>query len=1109
MGHRREHQRQGSHPATHPTRRRGRSGNSLRRLIGLALAAGLAACGGGGSGAIFVVNSANDVDDGVCDASHCSLREAINAANAQVGTNEIHFDIGGGGVQTISPTSPLPDLTDAVVIDGTTQPGFAGAPIIELNGSGTPAGTNGLTIMDYNCIVRGLVINRFASGAGIAILDGEASSVEGSYIGTNVSGAAARPNRVGVMVTTLGNRIGGLTPELRNVISGNTEQGILIEGRNNMVQGNFIGVDATGAGPLGNGAQGVFLLEALENGIGSNAVGGGNVISANGSDGVYIHYGCGNGVYQNMIGTDAAGMTALGNGRHGVMIAGAYPGGCATTNNIGWSLPLSGNVISGNARCGIYLDYDADETIVQANFIGTDRTGMVELGNGTEGVFIHSGNNLIGGTTPEARNVISGNTIGVFIASELGGNQVFGNYIGTDVNGTAALGNSDDGVELNETSGNWIGDNILGAGNLISGNAYAGVRIVNASHNQLLGNLIGTDASGTLALGNEAGGVMVGGSHNSIGNGGPNGGNVISGNLEEGIMIAWFLPGVAVDNVVAGNLIGLDRTGLVPLGNGGDGIIVMGDANIIGGPDVGANYIAGNGGDGIYIRDGTGITIQGNFIGTDVPGGLGLANAGNGITVEQPNNLIGGSGDGEGNLISGNDGAGVAILGGTANRVEGNIIGTDQAGGLIIGNGEQGVLVIGDANTIGGPAVSARNLISGNYGNGIDIDGDDNIIQNNYIGTDIAGSGMIGNEMGIFLEASASGNMIGGTGAGNFVAFNRSIGVSIGVPPSAEPPGTGNQMLNNSVFANGGLGIDLAEAGVNPNDTGDPDTGVNLRQNYPVLVSAITDGVHTAFTGTLNSTPNTVLTVQYFTNNECDPSGYGEGRRLVRTSAVTTNASGLAQIFEDFPSTTFAIPQYVTATATDPAGNTSEFSNCIPVTEGPIVEPAPEGSLSGNAFCRLGPGTAYFARETFNQGQALMVAGRSADGRPLWFWVETPDGSGHCWVSDAVFDFPGAVESLVVIDAPHLPDAPTGLTIARRICGVRQTYTILLQWADVATDETGYRVYRNGELLASLAAGATMYTDLPPAGGPYTYEVEAVNAYGASPRASVTEVGCP
>jgi CSLREA domain-containing protein len=133
------------------------------------------------------VNATDDVDDGACDASHCSLREAIIAANALPGADFIGFDISGAAPYTIAPTSPLPTIIDSVTIDGTTEPDFAGAPIVEISGANLGL-VDGLTISSGGSTIRGLVINRFGGDA-IKILIGGGNVVEGCYIGTDVSGA--------------------------------------------------------------------------------------------------------------------------------------------------------------------------------------------------------------------------------------------------------------------------------------------------------------------------------------------------------------------------------------------------------------------------------------------------------------------------------------------------------------------------------------------------------------------------------------------------------------------------------------------------------------------------------------------------------------------------------------------------------------------------------------------------------------------------------------------------------------------------------------------------------------------------------------------------------
>jgi CSLREA domain-containing protein len=154
--------------------------------------------------ALFTVNSADDVDDGLCDATHCSLREAIAAANTSPGADAIAFDIAPGGLQTIAPNSSalglLPAVTDTVDIDGTTEPGYAGQPIIEL--SGAIAGAIGIglqfNIGSDNSTVRGFVVSNFTQYAlgGAAGVSG--LTFDGNFVGTNAAGTLAAGNGGGI-----------------------------------------------------------------------------------------------------------------------------------------------------------------------------------------------------------------------------------------------------------------------------------------------------------------------------------------------------------------------------------------------------------------------------------------------------------------------------------------------------------------------------------------------------------------------------------------------------------------------------------------------------------------------------------------------------------------------------------------------------------------------------------------------------------------------------------------------------------------------------------------------------------------------------------------------
>src|SRR5205807_1681944 len=194
------------------------------------------------------------------------------------------------------------------------------------------------------------------------------------------------------------------------------------------------------------------------------------------------------------------------------------------------------------------------------------------------------------------------------------------------------------------------------------------------------------------------------------------------------------------------------------------------------------------------------------------------------------------------------------------------------------------------------------------------------VVQGNFIGTAADGATPLGNTNNGLTLGNAANNTIGGNvaGASNVIAFNGRDGV-------AAEAGIGNSILSNSIFSNTLLGIDLGDDGVTPNDAGDGDVGANNLQNFPVLTSVDSSFGSTVIQGSLNSTPNSTFTVQFFSNTTCNASGFGEGQQLIGATVVTTDAKGDANI--SFTTAgTFAPP--VTATATDALGNTSEFSAC-------------------------------------------------------------------------------------------------------------------------------------------------------------------------------------
>jgi len=406
-------------------------------------------------------------------------------------------------------------------------------------------------------------------------------------------------------------------------------------------------------------------------------------------------------------------------------------------------------------------------------------------------------------------------------------------------------------------------------------------------------------------------------------------------------------------NTIQGNFIGTNPAGNSAPGNTFRNIIVASDNNLVGGTSPAArNVISGaialNGvgpsGVGVEILFAQGNAIQGNFIGTDASGTVPLGNQGQGVVIESLNgtNLVGGTSPGARNVISGNGSFGIGAITAT---IQGNFIGTDVTGTIALGNRPAGVGV--SDSIVGGSSPAARNIISGNM-NGVELFAGSSQVIGNFIGTEATGTAALGNtQSGIVFDDNASGSTIGGAiGLGNTIAFNGSHGIVM--PGPTTNPIKNNAILTNSIFSNGGLGINLGSDGVTPNDLGDTDAGPNNLQNFPVINSAITNGSSTTVTGALDSTPNTGITIQFFGNASCDPSGNGEGQTFVGSINQTTGVDGHF-MFSATMMTNVPAGQFITTTATDSANNTSEFSQCVQVTA--TAPPAlPTVQLSASSY---------------------------------------------------------------------------------------------------------------------------------------------------------------
>lgn len=718
----------------------------------------------------FVVTNASDGGPG-------SLRAALTAANAAVDTNTITFAIPGARVHTIAPATPLPVITAPVIIDGLSQPGSVSmAPMINIDGrfmqnfvsniGDDLPGTNiglapGFEVAASDVTIRGLGINRFP-GPGVFVFNGTNNvRVEDNAIGDGRAGVQTWPNNnVGVWLNYSTNHV-----MTRNVISSSEGSGILLVG------------------------------------------GSGTTISG------------------NRIGTSADGLTALPNLGNGITL---FDG---TTGTI-----IDGNLISGNGAIG------------QPDGFGID--------------IQHSG-----ALADVANTVITNNVIGL----DANGNVLARGAVdwlgpgGVPNAGPRDRGNAGGGIRVNRGTGTIIG--LPGAGNTISGNRDLGVFITGpaAVAPVMRGNRVGTDPSGTAVRSNKRG-IVVTDSVATIGTSGAGNGNIISGNLSDGVIANG-------NTVIENNLVGVDASGTVAMGNS-------------------------------ILNDG------------GTPEWIGCCHTN--IWVTAPNNTV------RGNVVAGNNAhnqnPGIrsgGAFGASPNIIEDNWIGTDVSGTLDLGNGA-GIGLFGDQSG----TVVRRNRIAFN------------------------------DWYGVWLVEGTQGALIGGVVAADGNVIRNNVG-GVGVGYDLTAGDAGNRILSNVITGNTWRGILLGGNHGPGNDVSDADGGPNGQQNFPVLSNVSNNGVVTTVDYLLDSLQiNANHTIQIFANTACHADGYGDGARLVGSFIQQSNGSGDMVVVG--ASLTELVPagQFLTATATDGNGNTSEFSQCVqvPVAGPTITSASPANGTPGEGF---------------------------------------------------------------------------------------------------------------------------------------------------------------
>jgi len=574
---------------------------------------------------------------------------------------------------------------------------------------------------------------------------------------------------------------------------------------------------------------------------------------------------------------------------------------------------------------GAGIELESANNIVEGIISGIDTTSNTPIPN-YGGIVSHGGPNTVGGTTPQARNLLTGNNYANFSAvSDSSPTPFFvqGNYAGTDRTGTVSISSGGAGI-LNAGIGMIIGGTSAGAGNLASGNTFTnGISLARGPGNNFTpdfnlvqGNLVGTDVTGTVALANGSGITVFDGASNQVGGTTAAARNVVAGNSGDGVPIS----SAATLTTIQGNYIGVDVSGAKALGNGIDGI------------------------DQYALS--TGISADGTLIGGDIPGA--------------------------GNVISGNSfngisfGAYVQLVynGTTGQSVLGNLIGTDATGTKAMGNGYNGI-VIGQGGglvTIGGTDSGAGNVIGFNGYSGVSIDSNSG---QGYVNTVIGNSILSNHNAGISLLAG-----VGDKFSRNSIYSNGALGIDIGNPNSAanscQTTATGpNNSQNAPVLTPASGGATLVSATA-------IDASGNTSQFSNCAAMANTGNVLN-IAGSLNSLPNATYTVEFFQNAACDPSGSGQGQTFLNSISVKTGANCIATFGDSVNIATADLSVVLTDVSPIPNSNTVYtatvlngggasaanvvFTDTLPASETFVSVTTSQGACgnSGNAItCNLG-----------------------------------------------------------------------------------------------------------------------------------------------------------
>ncbi|MCA9064741.1 MAG: right-handed parallel beta-helix repeat-containing protein, partial [Planctomycetaceae bacterium] len=717
----------------------------------------------------LIVDTTSDVQDGDTSSitalytdkgadGRISLREAILAANNTangISPDEIHFSIPDAltaGVHRISVTSPLPEISEALVIDATTEPDFAGTPVVMLDGNNAVV-ADAITIGTNadGSTIRGLIIRDFTGFAILIVNGSDGNTIAGNWIGRmdgsgGDAGAGEQNTSAGIRVLGASNVIGGSSVSDRNVVSGNAGAGISVGAvaTGTIIRGNFIGTDASGATAIPNGAAGGINDSGVATIIGGAGAGEGNLIAGNNGSGVVVATGSGSG--HVILGNTFTGNNGLAIDIGGDGVTANDSEDVDAGSNDLLNFPVLNNVVQNGAN----LDIDFVVDVPAGNY----RIEFFDNPGGLDGSGFGEGQTLIGfasitatgavgyesfSTTLTSVTASSVNNITVTATVDAGGG-VYGStsefgpqFAGAGVITVTTASDLADGdtSSLAALLGNRGADGLISLREaLLAANNTANTYGIDRIHFDISTSDVGyvDPTPGAPGSGDEYWSITTGAALPDISDA-----VVLDATTQSGYVSS---PVIELNGTSAGAVSGLHLIG------GADGSVVRGFA------------INRFGVDGIRINSGArAITVAGNYLGTDVTGTMDLGNSGRGVLISgSDSNVIGGATAADRNVISGNamDGVYIADAGSLINTVTGNFIGTDATGLLDLGNSGSGIRIQNGAagNQIGGTTAAHRNIISGNTNAGIYIlhgSSFANVVQGNYIGLNVTGDAAVSN----------------------------------------------------------------------------------------------------------------------------------------------------------------------------------------------------------------------------------------------------------------------------------------------------------------------------------------------------------------------------